>query len=631
MLRTIAHTVAENPTGTILPQSRTTAGKRALEELRAASTLDSAEGRLELREEKLGEGGMSVVRLGRQKSLDRDVAVKSARDQKSSTRAELELLQEAWVTGHLEHPNVVPVYDVAADEEGKPLIALKRIEGKAWRDLMASPEMLEETFGARDPLGWHLRVFMQVCNAVHYAHSRGVAHRDLKPENVMIGSFGEVYVLDWGIAVSLDEEAKRELGGPPEIAGTPVYMAPEMVLGRHVTEQTDVYLLGGCLHELLTGKAPHEGGSIIQIVHHVLHGKRDLSGLDPDLAAILERCLARKPDDRFLSAEAVRRAVQGWLEKRAAQQLLRDAQADLERLEEACASFEQGESSAAVYDLLGRCSFGFHAALRDHEVLAAAVGLRRARTLVIELELKRQRPAAAAGILAVMSDAPQALRERVERALADDEAELARLQRFAAEHDASVSRSSRFWATLILFTGFVVSPLVKWMLGVEASWTNSFVTPTIYLSACALVVILRRNELLKNRYNRRVSRMAIAIFAGELLFTAGQWHVGMDANLADIQDQALIGMAIALWSIFAEPMLLVAATSYFLAYLVGCWQPELAYGANAGSNLALATSLLWLWRPKRPPHERPDADRPDGASLGEGPPSTSSSAPPERS
>ena len=104
----------------------------------------------------------------------------------------------------MEHPNIVPLYDVDLDDDGQPLVVFKRIEGETWRVLLDDSEAVRRRFGVVDVLEWHLRTLMQVCTAVHYAHRCGIVHRDLKPDNVMIGDYGEVYVVDWGIAVALD-------------------------------------------------------------------------------------------------------------------------------------------------------------------------------------------------------------------------------------------------------------------------------------------------------------------------------------------------------------------------------------------------------------------------------------------
>jgi serine/threonine protein kinase len=249
----LARTMVDRPGATIEPSRSPSSGAMAaLEALRKlGATLG---GRIDLHET-LGEGGMGIVHLGTQATLGRHVAVKTLRKGAGGDDAVLRILREAWVTGTLEHPNVVPVHDVGVDADGAPVIVMKRIEGRSWSALMHDPAEIARRFGATDALEWNLRTLASVCNAVHFAHSRGILHRDLKPENVMIGEFGEVYVLDWGIAVSLKDDPSGRL--PPvsqakEIAGTPHYMAPEMLLGdpKLLSPRTDVYQLGAIFYEV---------------------------------------------------------------------------------------------------------------------------------------------------------------------------------------------------------------------------------------------------------------------------------------------------------------------------------------------------------------------------------------------
>jgi len=228
----LARTVVDHPGTTIEPSRIPSSGAMAaLDALRAlGATLG---GKIDVHHT-IGEGGMGVVHLATQATLGRHVAVKTLRKGAGDEEAALRILREAWVTGALEHPNVVPVHDVGVDASGAPVIVMKRIEGRVWSHLMRDGAEITRRFGATDPLEWNLRTLVSVCNAVHFAHSRGILHRDLKPDNVMIGEFGEVYVLDWGIAVSLKDDPSGRLpcaSQATDIAGTPHYMAPEMLLG----------------------------------------------------------------------------------------------------------------------------------------------------------------------------------------------------------------------------------------------------------------------------------------------------------------------------------------------------------------------------------------------------------------
>src|SRR5690606_9017841 len=143
--------------------------------------------------------------------------------------------------------------------------------GVDWGSLMHDARTVRERFGADDLLEWNLRVFLSVCNAVRFAHSRKILHRDLKPENVMIGQFGEVYLADWGIAVSLEDDGSGRLplaSEAIEMAGTPLYMAPEMLGGREsrLSERTDLYLLGSILYEIVAGEPPPRGRSFMELL-----------------------------------------------------------------------------------------------------------------------------------------------------------------------------------------------------------------------------------------------------------------------------------------------------------------------------------------------------------------------------
>jgi eukaryotic-like serine/threonine-protein kinase len=237
-------TLAGSPTSTIVPPVArpTTGGARALEVLEelAGDTEQLRIGSV------IGEGGMGIVHAAEQVALGRTVAVKSLKPGRRDPVASLDLLREAWVTGSLEHPNIVPVHYLKVMRDGPPSIVLKRIEGVEWSRLLHDAGEVERRFGAKDLLAWNVGILLQVLNALRFAHRHGILHRDLKPSNVMIGDYGEVYLLDWGIAVSLRDDGSGRLplaSHAAQLAGTPCYMAPEM-LGREgdlpLSERTDV-------------------------------------------------------------------------------------------------------------------------------------------------------------------------------------------------------------------------------------------------------------------------------------------------------------------------------------------------------------------------------------------------------
>ena len=229
------------------------------------------------------EGGIGQVWLARDKQINREVAIKTLRPELlKHGRVRSRFLQEAQITGQLEHPGIVPIYElIAAPQSGSPFYSMRFVRGRTL--VQASRDHhLKRQAGEEEPLGLVslLSAFVAVCNTVAYAHSRGVVHRDLKGENVLLGDFGEVFVLDWGVAKVLgarEEGASTGMEGryltadagrtvQGDVVGTPAYMAPEQAEGRLdlVDSRTDIYGLGAILYEILTGQPPFVGSSTVE-------------------------------------------------------------------------------------------------------------------------------------------------------------------------------------------------------------------------------------------------------------------------------------------------------------------------------------------------------------------------------
>jgi serine/threonine protein kinase len=189
--------------------------------------------------EEIGRGGMGTVFLARDEVLGRDVAIKIPNGL-NNEGLDRRLQREARAIASLEHPGIVPIHDAGRLADGRLFYVMKRVEGRTLREYLASVSDLTE----------RLRVFERICEPVAFAHARGVVHRDLKPENVMVGAFGEVMVMDWGTAKTVDETADGT------IVGTRGFMAPEQASGGEIDARADVYALGSILFLLLTGEQP---------------------------------------------------------------------------------------------------------------------------------------------------------------------------------------------------------------------------------------------------------------------------------------------------------------------------------------------------------------------------------------
>jgi serine/threonine protein kinase len=386
----------------------------------------------------LGRGGMGVVCTAMQKSLQREVALKMAIPVgKKGDSVQLGLEQftnEAYVTAGLDHPNVVPVYTLARDPGGRLFFTMKRVTGVSWEELL-TPRLIRnkkerEKVAERSrkmTLEDHLDIWMKVADAVAYAHSKGVIHRDLKPENVMLGSFGEVLLMDWGLALVYGQRNPYALDPKkkPQLVGTPGYLAPEMATGKmtRLSPPTDVYLLGGILYRLLTGKAPHTAKSIGAAVNRAARGKVDppetVEGaklVDPEISRIVMKALAKRMEDRYPGVLELQKDVRGYRSN--AQSLTVTVRA-LEMLGEARALVSSGggddpdvrhlkkEDAAVAYGKLSEAIGSFRQAVALWPGNQEAVqGLLIAWTLQIKLALDRGDLTLARSHLETVSELP---------------------------------------------------------------------------------------------------------------------------------------------------------------------------------------------------------------------------------
>ncbi len=274
-------------------------------------------------------GGLGRVSVALDGQLKREVALKEIRDEYASDgAARARFLAEAEITGQLEHPGIVPVYALEAGEGGRPVYAMRFIQGRTMEEAIRAYHRAPTPLALRELL----HRFIAVCNAVAYAHSRGVIHRDLKPSNVMLGGFGETLVVDWGLAKRVGEEEPVPAGSAGstsdglsgltevgQVLGTPAFMPPEQARGSHaVGPAADIYALGAVLYAILSGKAPYRGRSSPDVVGQVVAGPPPApaalgKGVPAALNAVCVKAMAREPGGRYPDAGALARDVESWL------------------------------------------------------------------------------------------------------------------------------------------------------------------------------------------------------------------------------------------------------------------------------------------------------------------------------
>lgn len=511
----------------------------------------------------IGEGGMGVVRAAEQRALGREVAVKALREEARTPGRVADFIREARVTGSLSHPNVVPIHGLGVAPDGAPLIIMKRVEGRSWRT------HIEETFGRAEHLEVHLDTLLAVCRAVEMAHARGILHRDLKPDNVLVGPFGEVLVVDWGLAVRFRDDAEpAELphcASLRSVVGTPRYMAPEMASGdgTRFGPHTDVYLLGATLHHVLTNQPRHDGPTLMTLLYHAFASEPFVYGgeVPAELGAIANRACAPDPADRFESVAALRRAILDYRAHSGSRRLATEARRRLD---------EGGD--------LSTCRFGFEQALAawpGNE--AARAGLRETLGVMVERALARDAIGEAEALLEELGQLSDAdgLRARVSELRVDLDRRAARIEALEAEardRDLGLSAGSRRTYGVAFGVLFLLYNAALGVLALAGPGPVGFFTYVAGAGAIAgllgALAITRSPDLLPNQAGRRLFfGLAALLLAQAPVFFAVGWLGGSIEQALAVSLLQLAG-SIAIKSLAVDPRTLwVAALSLALGAL----------------------------------------------------------------
>lgn len=562
----------------------------------------------------LSVGGMGEVLLAHQATLGRDVAVKVPKESAPRQR-DADLIVEGRVVGQLEHPNIVPVHALGHDEQGRPMLVMKRVEGQSWRELLKVGRDRD-----RD-----LRIAMEVCQALHFAHSRGVVHCDVKPANVMVGRFGEVYLVDWGIAVGFGTctiDGVPHESGVSGVFGTPKYMAPELALPDSTIDQrTDVYVMGAVLFEVVTGRPLRSGRRTAELVHQahlaappVFGGAEGVDvAVDDELRGIIGRCLAREPADRFDSADALREALVTYVAHGAVRVIIDRAQQALTRLEQAIAA--EVVDDATVRHLGNECRFGFRTALSAWpESKRATDGLVAVLERLLRFELARGELAASRGLLreleATWGGTRPLLQSEVQHladSLSAQQAEVSSLQRFALEHDRGIAERERAVAVFFAAFAWLITTVILDRLAAAAIFTAGPGVFAVFTGLFA-VVFAGAGLFMPRLRQTEASRAMIITMALTEAGLAGVYAIG-----------EVLGMAAAPMLAIGQTMLTVTGGT-FAASDKRLWPavvlsavsvppllvwPDRAIAINGVACFFVLLHIAWRWRTDTPASERP--------------------------
>ena len=390
----------------------------------------------------IGRGGMGRVDEMLDRALGRTVAWKSCAEDDEALAAIL--VAEAQICAQLEHPSIVPVYDIGFDDDGRPHYTMRVVRGRTLRDALES--RMEGRRGAPS-LAQLVGILRLVCLAVDYAHSRGVVHRDLKPENVVVGDFGEVYVLDWGIAHVLEGSDVRHdaaLVVRLSSAGSPGYMAPEQAIGDAIEPRTDVFALGVMLYEILAGAQPYSDRDLSSVLERA---RVDIEVAAPSVRnphtappgvfdPLVMACLSRDPRERPAGARVIADAIDAFLDAERARG---------EREREALGYVAEGEAARA-----------------DAERLHQEAQEASARGAAMLASLRPWEPAEHKRPGWELAQRGRALSAEAARAMARAEAAFTRaIGRVADQPDARRGLASLYWRQFLSAEECLVTPIAR--------------------------------------------------------------------------------------------------------------------------------------------------------------------------
>ncbi|MCO4770526.1 MAG: serine/threonine protein kinase [Deltaproteobacteria bacterium] len=559
----------------------------------------------------LGKGGAGLVQEAWQPSLARQVAVKRIRQRPASTALVDSLIEEARLSGSLEHPNILPVHELGRSEEGEPLLVMQKVRGTTWEDLLDDPSHPSWASWRGERLDRHLQIIVQVCHALEFAHDRGVLHLDLKPANIMLGAYGEVWLMDWGVGTRLEDLAKLPKN---QVVGTPAFMAPEMLIGRHCSERrTDVFLLGAVLHQVLTGRFLYRGDRLETVLMAALRCEPPTFGDDvpAGLGQICRRACRKEEDERFPSVAAFRMAVEDFVEHRGAQRLIEAATLQLEELERVLDA--TGADSVAlqrggdqIAGTASRARFGFEQALIQWPGNSAArAGLQNTLERTISFELDRNNVTAVAALLDALPVASPSLRARYTAARKALDADLdarAKLDEIARENRFEEGDWKRSIGMLTNGTAWAIG-LLAWGRALQTGVIENpemvnFGVAVFGTVVSLTVVFLLRGLFLDNRMRRGFTAAYCLFIVALDLNRLAALFMDIPFTHTFMTDHVVLIMFMGVLAAFVAPTLWWATGTALLGMLATMLWPEPMFGIAAVELFAVNAIVGWALRPR---------------------------------
>jgi len=572
--------------------------------------------------ELLGEGGMGIVQLAQQNDLYRQVALKKIKPEYHSSETVKGLVHEARITGALQHPNVMPVYALGKDEEGMPVMVMKRIEGCSWKTLLKDPQhpawKEQHKLHGLPPLARNLEILREVCNAIHFAHNKGVLHRDIKPSNVMLGDYGEVIVLDWGIALPLPHAPEHLQDHPFQgqanrLYGTPAYMAPEMAIEEETLgPETDVYLLGTTLHEILTGQPRHKGGTLKEVLFSVFSEMKYpySKELPQRLVDICLKATATNPSDRYPDAVSFQEDLSDYLQHKDSIALTQSAQAtleqfkvDLNRLEALeqqsphPTELDEWESKQSTLQThFTTCQMAYKNALQIWpENQQAAQDLQKAVSLMFFRAIHTQNLELARGLFKELPESTPSHQEALEnlsKKLVEQKAKAREIQRMASDVDFGVSAKQRGF--LLNVMGIVLTLLffsIVWRLGIKGeqpTYKRSILSLSALIVLLGVPAFILRKKLLANKINLFFWFSFASIIAAGMLSRFSGWLLELPIQRMLQYDLLLIALVGSFNALLIHPAIWISVIGTAIAFLFASIVPVQVY-------YLLAAMLLYNW------------------------------------